>query len=195
MPTWSVSPIFLPSWRMVTVPSSIWPSPAGAAAGGGGLDRAELALQAEHRDDPAVHGQLAEPELGPAGDGRLALDQPVDHPRVEAPVAALGLEQVPVPAEPGRVRSRPVRLVLNTTAATTAVTAATEPSSADRTGTARRRIPARARCGCPPPRGRAARRRGRRAGHGRGAGSAAARGPDRAPDRQDGQQRRAGPRS
>src|SRR4030088_553438 len=83
---------------------------------------------------------------------------------------------------------RPPRLALNTTAATTATTAATEPSSAERTGTARTpdpgsnalRVPTTAAAGSPAA---AAARGTADDAHPR---PAAAR-PDR-PDRQHGQQ-------
>ena len=74
------------------------------AAGGGGLHRAELTLQAERRDDLPVHRKLREREFRPAGHGWLVLEQPVHRPRVETPVASLGLyDEVPVPAVPGRM--------------------------------------------------------------------------------------------
>src|SRR6185437_6958047 len=60
------------------------------AAGGGRLDRAMVALQAEHGNHPAIERQLAESEAGPARYLRLLSDQVVHHARGKVPPAALG---------------------------------------------------------------------------------------------------------
>ena len=67
VPTITLSPMCLPSWRRVLAPSSIWPGPAsGWPLVVGGLDRAEFALQAEDGDFLPVDRDLGESELRPA---------------------------------------------------------------------------------------------------------------------------------
>ncbi len=60
------------------------------ATGRGRLHGAALALHAQHRDDLPVDRKLAEPELGPAGDRGLAIDQAAERRGgIEVAIASL----------------------------------------------------------------------------------------------------------
>ena len=84
-----------------------WPGDR-VAAGGRGLHRAQVPGQPQHGQALAVDGDLGEREGGPAGDPRLAADEPVHLRRRPALVPTLAVhQQRPVPAVPGRVGDQP----------------------------------------------------------------------------------------